>query len=384
MSIHWIGMRSRGGRRRSHLFMEGIGSYVASSLLGVGGLFALLAPRQRTEQAGAESILIEGTIDLTLTDTHAVVRCQHGDASPESRGMPATGDVVQIRWDSAFRDTPVEGSIGRPIRFDRNWTRSELKYEQRGATWVAPGSMKWSSPLLGHTLRFGLSKSGADYNAESVDEPNDVPDDTLGSLSGLRLLVNALPHALDSTGSSTECDDLPRALWPVELYGMSYGKRGYSNEDWPSVHIALIPELPPTPSLWLSGNRAVLRLSSDKEPQEDGLESFQIEFAMGSTIDPKAIVEAAFTKLEGGSDYAEMMGFSGDGISWSWKGRGKLIRLGSNHTVRLLDLQGELTVRYKLEWSYDWDAPAIERFNGEMLQEWTGNMAIHWSSEQQR
>jgi hypothetical protein len=363
--------------------MEGVGGYGALSLLGVGGLFALV-PRQSTEQAGAESVLIEGAIDLTLTDTHAVVRCEHGDASPESRGMPATGDVVQIQWTSAFRDTPVEVAAHRPIRFDRNWTRSDLRYEQRGAAWVAPSSMEWSSPLLGHIVRFVLSKSGTYYDAEGVGEPNDLPAGTPGSLSGLRLPVDALPHALNSTGAASECADLLRALWPVEFYGIGYGKRGSSNEDWPSVHIALIPELPPLPSLWLSDNRAALRLSSDKEPQEDGLASLEVEFAMGSTIDPKTIVEAAFTNLEGGSDYAEMMGFSGDGISWSWKGRGKLIRLGSNHTVRLLDLQGQLTVRYKLKWSYDWDAPAIERFNGEMLQEWTGNMAIRWSSEQQR
>jgi hypothetical protein len=193
MSIHWVGMRWRGGRRRSHLFMEGIGSYVALGVLAGGAFIARLDLGRSTQKMNAESTLMEGTINLTLS--HTDVRCEHGDdASPESRGMPAAGDVVQIQWASAFRDTPVEVAARRPIRFDRNWTRSDLRYEQRGAAWVAPSSMEWSSPLLGHTVRFGLSKRGTYYDAEGVGEPNDLPADTPGSLSGLRLPVNALPH----------------------------------------------------------------------------------------------------------------------------------------------------------------------------------------------
>lgn len=42
MSIHLVGMRSRGGRRRSHLFMEGIGGYVALMLVAFGALLGWL------------------------------------------------------------------------------------------------------------------------------------------------------------------------------------------------------------------------------------------------------------------------------------------------------------------------------------------------------
>src|SRR5690349_16970174 len=47
MSIHWVGARSRGGRRRSHLFMEGIGGYIALFMSALGALFGWLTSRRK-------------------------------------------------------------------------------------------------------------------------------------------------------------------------------------------------------------------------------------------------------------------------------------------------------------------------------------------------
>jgi len=47
MSIHWIGVRSRGRRRRSHLFMEGIGGHIALFVSALGALIAWLRASRR-------------------------------------------------------------------------------------------------------------------------------------------------------------------------------------------------------------------------------------------------------------------------------------------------------------------------------------------------
>ena len=61
---------------------------------------------------------------------------------------------------------------------------------------------------------------------------------------------------------------------------------------------------------------------------------------------------------------------------WSLVGKGELLWSRREKRMHSFELDGELDVTYHNTWSYSWDNPRAERFDGERTEEWNGTLVV--------
>ena len=122
MSIHWVGMRSRGGRRRSHLFMEGIGGHIALFVSALGALLAWL----RASRRGS------ATLNVFLVIAIAAICIVGWKLVTSSSDSPTVANPGGSQSPQSSLATPQELTLRTPVQ-DSTPAASEITKSQDGA-----------------------------------------------------------------------------------------------------------------------------------------------------------------------------------------------------------------------------------------------------------
>ncbi len=329
----------------------------------------------------AVSWVAKGSVELSLDQSDLSVRCEHGEAveNPSGDGLAQVGDTIRFDWSSAFRDTYRSLSDDRPSSFERTWSELGLALVRRGDDLKEPREVNLESPLVGETIGFTWEPANASYRTKRMGGEGKLAVEAIDSAAPWLPFSAILADRASPQTERWSVDPAGwiRSLWPGGFGDLGYGRTDVSAE-WPTVHVAIVPELAPDPEVWLHAVEGELRATLEGSRTIDGRASRVMRLELDLTS--AAPIEAwlpAFLEEEGLSrESLEMLGYHGDGIEWRWLGTGELLWSEQRGLMRSLAVDGDLSVRSHLAWSYLWDAPQVEEFFGELTETWVGRMSF--------
>ncbi len=327
--------------------------------------------------------MLRVAIDLVLETTKLAGRCEHGDDfEPEPRGLSEVGDRIHVDWLASFVDTASEVHSGTSLVFQRHWEELSLVLERKGVM-VGPPRVCLESPLKGSEVRYRWNPELGDYD-KSVEEGADVPAGVTGTVGTLLPWMPVVDGRIGEVPKwKVEPQDFVRSLWPGGFQRLGYGERGSGMENWPGVHIAIVPELPPAPEVWMEGvaGKIAASLADGGLTRDPDHASVRLAVDIGGELAPEKWLRESLESAGITGEYAGLLGHSGKGLRWEWKAEGELIWSRQTGSWQDVHLDGELRVDYGLEWSYAWETPKAEQLFFEFLQVWRGAMSVRGCSE---
>lgn len=338
--------------------------------------------RAPTPPGSAIVYSLKASIWLELVDAEVTLRCEHGEANqkPSVHSLASIGDRLQLSWSSSFLEQYHEPR-GDPVhRFDRHWNTLELAFARYSEAVIGPKDFLSRSPIEGHTVQFFPGDEIGQYDARWKGDGTSPPRELLADLQPELPSIVILSERPSSDERTWTVDPsrLIRSLWTGGFVDLGYGERGASTGDWPSVHIAIVPELPPRPEVWMNNITGTVQAAST-DRQVNGIDNhaaIDLEFDVKSSNRAEKWVPDLLRKAGVDGDYVDMLGYRGHGVSWHLKGNGEVLWMQPDGSLRSMRIAGELSVRYDLSWSYKWDSPAIEEFVGDFFQEWRGQVLM--------
>ena len=281
------------------------------------------------------------SIELELVDVRTRVVRERGDGV-DSTGIGAAESGATLRLEVVARATDERVS---PHVIERTYDELGVRLVRRQSPTDRPTEVARDSAVVGQRVRF---------------EPG-VPSNLRTDLGGRWLLPEG-----DAREWAIAPAELAAAFWPGGFELRELVGEVWDTGDWPSVHIVPLPDLPPHAPFWLS------RLEGEVTARRDGEGSIGFEFRVGGTGDS---VEWLRTLLQH-DGYVEVIGAAGNGVGWVLDGDGTATWDSTRGCFDALRLSGRVVVESDFEWSYLWDAPSVERFDGYRFERWAGTLEL--------
>lgn len=290
-------------------------------------------------------------ISLRLVSAETKLSCEHGeDHDSEGYRMIEPGTSFEIRHDVRVRDvTDADGS-----RFARSFLEDSLELVKR-----APDGTEASR----HALVGPDAEQPVVFRRSAGPRPEWVSQASEGE------------YVADLLGSwITEADGAPEQLvrfvgW-LNAGGLSFPGYGERDPDeWPSVHIAIVPGLPPWPDSWMAALRGSVVAEPGAAPGHHA-----ITFALEGETPLVPVLERALAGIDGSHELIhEVLDYEGS-VRWTCTGAGEIVR--GDEGVERVQLRGDLGITYDLRWSYAWEVPRVEQLSGRRTEHWSGELAV--------
>ncbi len=313
----------------------------------------------------------ELSIELASRGATVVLTCEHGfegtyfkegGSYQVERAVVVTDEILSV----------VDGHVGRLRRtFDLLSAAYTL---ENGASRLREGdwSDAWESrgDLTGQVVLFSWDPDEQRYTAGFRGHTSESQGiEGLREDMDLRAVIPGVEVEIGEewTIGSEVVGDL---LFPGGCLEIAPGERDPTLEEWASIHIAPVPGLPTDPASWLrdlSGDATAV-LSSIEQRGDDRLAVIGIEFGLWFRSDALAWVRGRL------AEFAEVVTYERAELCGKLAGRGKLRWDVDRGRFRDFEWEAELAIDYDLAYSYGWEAPQPERFDGELMEEWRGNV----------
>lgn len=344
-------------------------------------LMAVIVLSQITASDGSPGVYYKSTLGIDLELIHAstdLLDESGRDLDVPSSGLSPVGARYLVRCESGVLERRMRAlnELAPDVVQEYSDAKAELVAEP--AVFGCGSPLEWESPAARRTVRFTLSDGGV-YRREVVGEPRQV-----SWLDGL-ILDHAFSCCLPPSGEVEEWNvdarEFLSQLWLGGVVPIGYCSRSAGTSNWPSVHVAIVPELPPDPSFWLScAGGDVSARRSRKEGNRDV--AVVTEFELHGRCDMIEWLEKSIAKSKNEwQEYVSTMGYEGC-VKWRLNGQGKIVWDEKLQKLILASIRGRIKVEYRLGWSYDWDAPAIQHFVGERVEIWSGTIEMERKSYQ--
>jgi len=332
------------------------------------------------EEAGPLAYALSVSVALGLSNESLVVACEHGDVveDPGARGIARVGDRIDVEWASIHLDRAVAERGDGIDRFARRWRKLEVVLNRHGAQVLEPEAVHLVSPLVEQEVLFEWDEARSAFVAAAAQGNTEA--EVLSTSHGGLPIVDAL-DGLSFTGNEVTSID-PGAfwcsLWPGGFGRLGYGERGSEMVRWPSAHIAILPELPPRPEVWMEGVEGEIRgrlAERDAAALWDAVEiELDLDLRGSAPVDRwllELLAEQGIT-----DDYVDMLGHFGRGLRWRYVAKGCMDGSTAQRRITRASIEGKLAVSYELEYCYSWDSPSIEEFHGKLAEAWDGDLRI--------